>query len=60
MVEMPSSRYIQAVLADWLDRLESHHELVIAKAEYNPAVRAQLLQITAVTTDRYLKAERDR
>lgn len=60
MMGLPSGKYMAAVLADWLDALEAHQELEFGRAGYNPGVRDQLLQMSAATIDRYLKAERDR
>lgn len=60
MMGMPSGKYLKAVLADWLDSLEAHQELVVGRNGYNPTVRTQLLAMSAATIDRYLKAERDR
>lgn len=60
MMGMPSGEYMKAVLPDWLEALETHQELVVGRNGYNPAVRDQLLQISAATIDRYLKTERDR
>lgn len=60
MMGMPSGKYLAAVIADGLNALEAHQELVIGRSGYNPSVRAQLLAMSAATIDRYLKAERDR
>ncbi|MDN5913422.1 MAG: DDE-type integrase/transposase/recombinase [Yaniella sp.] len=60
MMGMPSGKYLAAVIADGLNALEAHQELVIGRSGYNPSVRAHLLAMSAATIDRYLKAERDR
>lgn len=60
MMGMPSGKYMKAVLADWLEALEAHQELVVGRNGYNPTVRTQLLAMSAATIDRYLKTERDR
>ena len=57
---MPSGKYMQPVMADWLEALEAHDEIAFGRSGYNPAVRAQLLAMSAATFDRYLQAERDR
>jgi len=56
---MPSVKFATALL-QWLDALEVHDELPFGWPGYNPSVRVQLLQMSATTIHRYLKAERDR
>lgn len=60
LLGMPSGKYLKPVLKDWLDALEAHDELAFGRSGYNQTVRAQLLDMSAATIDRYLKAERDR
>ena len=60
MMGMASGKYMAALMPDWLDQLEAHHELVLGAAGYDQTVRDQLVAMSAATIDRYLQAERHR
>lgn len=48
-------KYLAASMRTQLDALERHGELVDGVDRYSPAVRAELLSMSAATIDRYLK-----
>jgi Integrase core domain len=48
-------KYLAASMATQLDGLERHGELVDGGDRYSPAVRAELLSMSAASIDRYLK-----
>ena len=48
-------KYLAASMRTQLDALERHGELVGGADRYSPAVRAELLSMSAATIDRYLK-----
>ena len=48
-------KYLAASMRTQLDALERHGELVVGIDRYSPAVRAELLSMSAATIDRYLK-----
>ncbi|WP_444309154.1 integrase catalytic domain-containing protein [Mycobacterium marinum] len=48
-------KYLAASMALQLDGLERHGELEFGRDRYSPAVRAELLTISAASIDRYLK-----
>jgi len=60
MMGMASGKYMAALMPDWLDQLEAHHELVLGAAGYDQTVPDQLVAMSAATIDRYLQAERHR
>jgi hypothetical protein len=47
-------KYLGASMALQLDGLERHGELAFGRDRYSPAVRAELLEMSAATIDRYL------
>ncbi|MEJ1090055.1 transposase family protein [Microbacterium sp. Mu-80] len=47
-------KYLAVAMADLLDALERHGELVPGKDRYSPVVRAELLAMSPATIDRYL------
>lgn len=49
-------KYLAASMATQLDGLERHGELVEGAERYSPAVRAELLAMSAATIDRYLRS----
>jgi hypothetical protein len=51
-------KYLAASMRLQLDGLERHGELVDGQDRYSPAVRAELLSMSAATIDRYLKTAR--
>lgn len=51
-------KYLAASMSLLLDALERHGELVFGKARYSPEVRAELLQMSPATIDRYLAPAR--
>lgn len=51
-------KYLAASMRLQLDGLERHGELVHGAGRYSPAVRAELLSMSAATIDRYLKTAR--
>jgi transposase InsO family protein len=53
-------KYLAASMRVLLDALERHGELVAGKGRYSPAVRAELLGMSAATIDRYLAPARAR
>lgn len=46
--------YLAASMALQLDGLERHGELAFGRDRYSPAGRAELLEMSAATIDRYL------
>lgn len=56
----PSGKYLHPVLADTLGMVKAHGELRRVKAWLSEAVEAELLAMSPVTIDRYLKPTRDR
>lgn len=52
-------KYLAESMLLLLDSLESHGELVDGTDRYAPAVREELLAMSAATIDRYLKGARD-
>src|SRR5665811_2501018 len=48
-------KYLAASMRIQLDGLERHSELVHGQDRYSPAVRAELLAMSAASIDRYLK-----
>lgn len=48
-------KYLAASMRLQLDGLERHGELVAGRGRYSPAVRGELLSMSAATIDRYLK-----
>src|SRR5690554_4332195 len=46
------------MLPEWIARLEAHGELSHGEHDYTPAVRAELLEMSAATIDRYLREHR--
>jgi hypothetical protein len=52
-------KYLAESMQLLLDSLESHGELVDGTDRYTPAVREELLAMSAATIDRYLKGARD-
>ena len=48
-------KYLGASMALQLDGLQRHGELEFGRDRYNPAVRAELLAMSAASIDRYLK-----
>ena len=48
-------KYLAASMATQLDGLERHGELIEGAERYSPAVRAELLAMSAATIDRYLR-----
>lgn len=53
-------KYLAASMRTQLDALERHGELVDGADRYSPAVRAELLSMSAATIDRYLKPAKAR
>lgn len=51
-------KYLAASMRTQLDGLERHGELVDGVGRYSPAVRAELLAMSAASIDRYLKPAR--
>ena len=49
-------KYLAASMAIQLDGLERHGELVFGRDRYSPAVREELLAMSAASIDRYLSA----
>jgi hypothetical protein len=47
-------KYLAASMRIQLDGLERHGELIFGRDRYNPAVRAELLAMSAASIDRYL------
>jgi hypothetical protein len=47
-------KYLAASMALQLDGLQRHDELAFGRDRYSPAVRAELLEMSAATIDRYL------
>lgn len=54
----PCGKYMKQMLPAWIDRLEAHEELVDGQHGYTPGVRAELLDMSAATIDRYLREHR--
>lgn len=54
----PCGKYMQHMLPEWIDRLETHDELINGARDYSPEVRAELLKMSAATIDRYLREHR--
>jgi Integrase core domain len=52
-------KYLVESMQLQLDALERHSELVFGRGRYSPAVRGELLAMSAATIDRYLKPVRD-
>ena len=48
-------KYLAVSMEVLLDGLERHHELPDREGRYTPAVRAELLEMSAATIDRYLR-----
>lgn len=53
-------KYLAVAMATLLDGLERHGELVQGQGRYTPAVRAELLEMSPATIDRYLKPAREK
>jgi hypothetical protein len=53
-------KYLAVSMCLQLDALERHGELVVGQDRYSPAVREELLSMSAATIDRYLKTEKAR
>lgn len=54
----PCGKYMRKMLPEWITRLEAHGELRHGEHDYTPAVRAELLDMSAATIDRYLREHR--
>ncbi len=54
----PCGKYMSQMLPDWIERLETHGELVEGERDYTSEVRAELLRMSAATIDRYLAEHR--
>ena len=54
----PCGKYMCQMLPEWISRLEAHGELSHGEHDYTPAVRAELLEMSAATIDRYLREHR--
>ena len=52
-------KYLVESMGLLLNNLEAHGELIDGVDRYSPAVRAELMAMSAATIDRYLKAVRD-
>jgi Integrase core domain len=52
-------KYLVESMPLQLDALERHAELIVGRGRYSPAVREELLAMSAATIDRYLKPVRD-
>ena len=53
-------KYLAASMALQLDGLQRHDELAFGRDRYSPAVRAELLEMSAATIDRYLASAKAR
>ena len=51
-------KYLAASMSEWIEAMERHGTLVAGEDRYSPAVRAQLLAMSAATIDRYLAPAR--
>ncbi len=54
----PCGKYMQQMLPEWVPQLEAHGELRNGVHDYSAEVRAELLQMSAATIDRYLREHR--
>lgn len=54
----PCGKYMREMLPEWIAQLETHGELRHSEHDYTPEVRAELLQMSAATIDRYLHEHR--
>ena len=54
----PCGKYMQQMLPEWVPQLEAHGELRNSVHDYSAEVRAELLQMSAATIDRYLREHR--
>ena len=54
----PCGKYMRQMLPEWIARLEAHGELTHGAHDYNAGVRAELLEMSAATIDRYLREHR--
>lgn len=52
----PCGKYLEAAMSDCLDSLERHGHLREGRRGYSSSVRKELLDISAATIDRYLRA----
>lgn len=53
-------KYLAVAMATLLDGLERHGELVQGQGRYSGAVRAELLEMSPATIDRYLKSAKEK
>lgn len=51
-------KYLVASMPDWIESMEAHGTLVAGVGRYTAEVRAELLQMSAATIDRYLAPAR--